>query len=310
MSLLSGSQNQLFATTSKLYTEDQNGFDMSYNAVHMDNTKLAWGSFFTREEKQFPMQVTPAKVEMHFNLKGQSSISCKEQGVELLMRNNTTSLFYQDQLPGQYTLYAGLATSFFEVELDVPVFASLIPEESPFLHQFYSQMQTSNCHWPGYGLRINSQMHQVIHDMTYTAYTGQMKRLFLEAKVIELFLLQASTFYAQLLAPHSLHPQDVERLYAAREHLDTHYHDTCSILSLSLLTGLNQKKLKQGFKALFGHTVFGYLSHVRMEKARQLLLDEKMSVGEVAELVGYQYPQHFTVAFRRKYGILPGSLKN
>mgnify|MGYP001041294879 CR=1 FL=1 len=305
------SDNQLFVAASRYYTEAQYGYDMSFNELRMDTAKLAWGTFLSREERKVNMEVTSARVEMHFNIKGCSSITCEDNGALLRTDENQHSLFYQESLKGQYNMFAGMETSFFEVEVNVPIFAALISEESPFLHQFYNQMLSQNHHWPGYSLDINGQMHQIIHDITYTSYTGHMKRLFLEAKMVELFLLQASVFDAQLLAPATdLRPQDVERLYAAREYLDTHYHDTCSILSLSLIAGLNQKKLKQGFKSLFGHTVFGYLSHVRMEKARQLLLDEKKTVGEVAELVGYQYPQHFTAAFRRKYGILPGSLKN
>ncbi|MDR6784983.1 AraC-like DNA-binding protein [Pedobacter africanus] len=69
-------------------------------------------------------------------------------------------------------------------------------------------------------------------------------------------------------------------------------------------------KLKDGFKALFGTTIFGLVRELRMVNARRLLLDEKLQVNEVAEKVGCQHPHHFAVAFRRRFGILPGTLKS
>jgi AraC-like DNA-binding protein len=60
---------------------------------------------------------------------------------------------------------------------------------------------------------------------------------------------------------------------------------------------------------LFGTTVFGYLTDIRMQEARRLLVDEKLYVGEVAERMGYQQPHHFTAAFKRKFGVLPKKIR-
>ncbi|MCD8538528.1 MAG: helix-turn-helix transcriptional regulator [Leadbetterella sp.] len=46
-----------------------------------------------------------------------------------------------------------------------------------------------------------------------------------------------------------------------------------------------------------------------MEKAREMLETTDLNVSEVAEKVGYKNPQHFSTAFKRKYGVLPSSLK-
>jgi AraC-like DNA-binding protein len=78
---------------------------------------------------------------------------------------------------------------------------------------------------------------------------------------------------------------------------------------LSRLVGLNQFKLKKGFKALFGCSVFGHLHARRMEEAKRLLLERNTPIGEVARYCGYQYVQHFSTAFRKKYGVTPGSLR-
>jgi AraC-like DNA-binding protein len=294
----------------RIYTREQTaGPEISYREIRMGEARMLWYSYMADKEYHMPMQLRGERVEMHFKLHGRSGVSY--EGEHFVMHSNEQSLFYQHDLEGEYTLFPGEKSAFFEVEFSRQIFESLVTEECPFLQQFSQQLQTPRHHlWPGHCMSITPQMHIIITEMANTTYTGQMKRLFLEAKLIELFLLQANGFDQYVPHTADLRPADIERLYAARQYLEQHFVDDCSIISLASHMGINQKKLKQGFKALFGYTVFGYLSHIRMEKARQLLLDEKKTVGEVSELVGYQHPQHFAAAFKRKYNILPGTLKN
>lgn len=294
----------------RLYTREQTtGPEIRSREIRMGNARMFWYTYLADKEYHMPMQQLGERVEMHFKLHGKSGVSY--EGQHFVMKTNEQSLFYQHNLEGEFILFPGEESSFFEVEFSRSLFESLVTEECPFLQQFSEQLQTPRHHlWPGHTMAITPQMHMIITEMGNNTYIGQMKRLYLEAKLIELFLLQASGF--DQYTPHTadLRPADIERLHAARQYLEQHFTDDCSIISLASQVGINQKKLKQGFKALFVHTVFGYLSHIRMEKARQLLLDEKKTVGEVSELVGYQHQQHFAAAFKRKYNILPGNLKN
>ena len=45
-----------------------------------------------------------------------------------------------------------------------------------------------------------------------------------------------------------------------------------------------------------------------MRTAKQLLVEEKLLVGDVSDRVGYNHPHHFAAAFRKKFGILRGHL--
>ena len=78
-----------------------------------------------------------------------------------------------------------------------------------------------------------------------------------------------------------------------------------SALELAQLVGVSDRTLRYGFRELFGTTVFGYLTSKRMEQAQQLLRSGKLTVAEVANLVGYAHQGHFAVAFKRKFGITP-----
>ena len=63
------------------------------------------------------------------------------------------------------------------------------------------------------------------------------------------------------------------------------------------------------FKKVFGTSIFEFIGELRMDHAMELLRDHGLLVTEVARTVGYKNPNHFSCAFKRKYGISPSDLK-
>jgi AraC family transcriptional regulator, transcriptional activator of the genes for pyochelin and ferripyochelin receptors len=155
--------------------------------------------------------------------------------------------------------------------------------------------------------RIQTSLHQILN----CPYQGVMKQLYLESHMMELLTLQIAQWMEednQVLTCAKLQPGDVERIYQAREILLQRLCNPPSLIALARQVGLNDRKLKQGFRQVFGTTVFGYLHNQRMEQARLLLLDNHLSVTAVAHSVGYTNSCAFSTAFRRKFGINPRAL--
>jgi AraC-like DNA-binding protein len=46
-----------------------------------------------------------------------------------------------------------------------------------------------------------------------------------------------------------------------------------------------------------------------MQEAKKLLMDDHKSIHEVSEYCGYQYVQHFSTAFKKKFGVTPGGMR-
>lgn len=118
-------------------------------------------------------------------------------------------------------------------------------------------------------------------------------------------------FNVKAISARSIPPADVQRLQQVKSFLQEQY--LAPELSLDLLCrrfGLNEFKLKRGFKQLFGYTVFGYVQEMRMKTARQILAEGRMNVNEVADHLGYSSPNHFSTAFKKMYGIPPAKLKS
>ena len=102
---------------------------------------------------------------------------------------------------------------------------------------------------------------------------------------------------------------DVEQLKEAREILKNRLKEGISIKELSRKVGLNQNKLKHGFKRVFGHTINAYLLKLRLDKARLLIASNNSSLKEVAEEVGYANKSFFARKFKERYGVLPREFK-
>jgi AraC-like DNA-binding protein len=82
-----------------------------------------------------------------------------------------------------------------------------------------------------------------------------------------------------------------------------------SLVQLGRTVGLNRNKLNNGFREVFGDTVFNVLRKARMSKARALLQNSELSLPEIAYSVGYNSQANFTTAFRQHFGQTPNFVR-
>ena len=132
----------------------------------------------------------------------------------------------------------------------------------------------------------------------------------MEAKALEILACQLEELAESIPHESTLRGAvDRERLHQARVILETEFADPPTLLALARRVGLNDFKLKCGFREVLGTTVFGYVRKIRMEKAKQLLETSDVSITQVALSVGYNSISHFTMAFKRSVGILPSQYR-
>ena len=53
-----------------------------------------------------------------------------------------------------------------------------------------------------------------------------------------------------------------------------------------------------------------YVTHVRLEESKGLLSDKKMSIGTIADLLGYASVQHYSKQFHNWFGCTPSAFAN
>lgn len=69
--------------------------------------------------------------------------------------------------------------------------------------------------------------------------------------------------------------------------------------------GINEHKLKKGFKTLFGTSPFKYYNNLRLEEARALIRNTNLPLEAIASKLGYKSYPHFSLYFKKKFGYSP-----
>ncbi|WAJ28491.1 helix-turn-helix transcriptional regulator [Antarcticirhabdus aurantiaca] len=103
-------------------------------------------------------------------------------------------------------------------------------------------------------------------------------------------------------------PADRRRVERARTILDEDFAGDWSIPRLAQAVGLNQRKLKQGFRDLAGLPPHAYLKEQRLQAAYRLL-EAGRSVTDAASQTGFSNLSHFAKAFRQRFGIAPSTAR-
>ncbi len=150
-----------------------------------------------------------------------------------------------------------------------------------------------------------------INEIVQCPYTNQVRKCYLESKLAVLlidFLLGKQT--AKALASGADIPKaDYRALEKVEGFIRKNLKKPLNILELAKIAGFNATKLKRDFKKVYGIPVFKYITTLRMEEAKKMIVEEEVSIAHAAYEVGYANPQHFTAAFKRTMGYLPSSLK-
>jgi len=248
-------------------------------------------------------------VYMQFNLKGRSTIY--QLGNEYDVKPHLHNIVYSKGNNNTFRNGA-LESVVFEIQFAPPVFLKIIQDSNEVLKRFADKMlEGKPVVLAPQSLEVTPDLEQAIQAIVNCRFTGGLKKMYLLSKSIEILVLQAEAYNRSLevKANKGLNRTEKEKVLYAREYLIENVETPPSLSELSKIVGINEYNLKKGFKEVFNTTVFGYLSDYRLDTARQQLLDTAKTVSEIAYELGYSSPQHFSSAFRKKFGISPRDAK-
>ncbi len=246
-------------------------------------------------------------VQLHFNLKGKVSARSDLFDKQIQFEQNQHNMIYGNGNSGTMT-HEQLSSSQFIVQFARDSFLKLTANANDTLKRFSEKIiEGKPLMIADQNLSIDISMQQAIDAILNCKYQQGLKKLFLLSKAIELLVLQAESFNSlrpgKKLVARSEYDRD--RIHYAREYVTQHIDNPPSLLELARIVGLNEYKLKHGFKEIFQTTVFGYLAEKRLELARDYLTDPNKSITDIADLLGYSSIQHFSFAFKKKFGHSP-----
>lgn len=111
--------------------------------------------------------------------------------------------------------------------------------------------------------------------------------------------------------PQQWNEKDIHLFHKIIELISKDLSRNFSIEELAEHVGMNRTKLQAGFKQLFNKTINSFAQELKMKSAKNLINSSKgYSLKEIAGMLGYRHPNHFSVAFKKRFGISPSAFKN
>ena len=134
---------------------------------------------------------------------------------------------------------------------------------------------------------------------------GTPVRIFYQAIALDLLAGQLARANTAAIPVAGLSRDDRDRVAHARELLVRDLTSPPCLKQLARTTGLNMNKLQQGFRCLYGVSVFQYLQSFRVKEANRLFHETDMNVSQAAFAVGYTNVSHFSRAYKKHFNTLP-----
>ena len=259
----------------------------------------------------FSASNTQDTVRLHFGLRGDYRFMYQQLHRSFDLVGGHHNIMYS---PGiNLDIYnKTLEVETFGIDFPKEVFIGFTQPGDDLLNRFTEQIRsgTSALLSENWGT-VTPPIQRVIDEIVLNPYSGELQNIFLLAKSLELLVLCVDNYQqsSSCRSAYLKRKSDRERVMAARDFINERVTSPPNLSEIAKVVGLNEFKLKRGFKEMFHSTVFGYLTERRLNLARQYLLDTQKTAAEIAIDLGYSSPQHFSHQFRKKFGATPNSVR-
>ncbi|WP_394974238.1 helix-turn-helix transcriptional regulator [uncultured Croceitalea sp.] len=258
----------------------------------------------TSNLKRVERAIDSTFIQFHFSLKGHAKFLFNEGNYALEVSEENSLLLYNTQKDLPLNVVLEPESWLLSVVMTIQKFHSLFSSEAdyiPFLSdensekKYYSQEVLT----PAMAVVLSQLMSYSLHP--------SIKSLYVKGKVYELISLYFNkTEDADLeQCPFLADEDNIRRIRKAKEIMIARMSEPPTLAELSEEIGLSLKKLKEGFKQIYGDSVFGFLFDYKMEYARKMLETRRYNVNEVGLKIGYSTASHFISSFKKKYGTTP-----
>lgn len=264
----------------------------------------------TEDTFTVPFSATQPTLQMIFSLEGQSVFNERSKPYILPAASHCLNFFnyfecknLMDPKSRQQDITFRLNKDFYVDTLIADVNSANAGLQQMILRQV--NFNTINNHVPA-----DTAISGLLSNIVQCPFKGEMREVFIRQHLRALFSLQLFHF-GEIVASTKTSPtcritrRDEEVLNEVKIFLDQNFLEPSSLDSLSKRFGLNEFKLKHGFKLLFKTSTIRYLQNRRLEFSRFLLRETDRSVRDIASEMGYAHAANFTVAFTRTFGTSP-----
>lgn len=249
-------------------------------------------------------EVNQGLIQFHFGIKGKGKFVFNEGNYTLELKEEKSFLFYnpQKELPLNLELLPN--TWVISIIISIQKFHSLFSNEANYIPFLSEENRDKKYYKEG---DISPSMAIVLSQLFHYNLNPSIKNLYHKGKGYELLSLyfNRSEDPNAEQCPFLIDEDNVLKIRKAKEIILANMAEPPGLQELADQVGLTLKKLKMGFKQIYGDTVYGFLFDYKMDYARQLLDSGSYNVNEVGLKIGYSTGSHFIAAFKKKFATTP-----
>ncbi|MAP81741.1 MAG: AraC family transcriptional regulator [Aequorivita sp.] len=275
-----------------------------------DETTISPGFFIlkfnneTNQSQKYRREVNATFIQFHFCIKGSASFLFNDGKYTLPITEEKSLLLYNPQRDLPMNLELEKNSWVITLLLPIHKFHSLFSTEANYI-TFLTEENKNRKYYQDGG--ITPSMAIVLNQLMNYNLHPTIKPLYFKAKAYELLSLyfnrpeDADVEQCPFLADED----NVVKIKKAKEIIMARMAEPPTLQALADEINLPINRLKEGFKQIYGDSVFSFLFDYKMEVARQLLATGSHNVNEVGLKVGYSTSSHFIAAFKKKFGTTP-----
>ncbi|MGC6429753.1 MAG: helix-turn-helix transcriptional regulator [Jejuia sp.] len=243
-------------------------------------------------------------IQFHFCIKGGTTFVFNQGRYSLDIHEENSLLLYNPQRELPIDLQVEPNSWIVSILISIKKFHGLFSQEADYISFLNSENKDKKYYKDG---AISPSMAIVLNQLINYNLNFTIKSLYFKGKAYELLSLyfNRSEDADVEQCPFLVDEANVIKIRKAKDIVVSRMAEPPSLQELADEIGLNIKKLKEGFKQIYGDSVFSFLFDYKMEVARKLLESGENNVNEVGLKVGYSTSSHFIAAFKKKYGTTP-----
>ena len=277
----------------------------SYNETKVDDDVFVL-TFHneTTDSQQVTREIGSNFIQFHFSIKGSSTFNFNEGRYSLEVLEENSLLLYNPQRELPIDLEVKPNSWLITVLISIKKFHGLFSQEADYITFLSDDNRDKKYYKDG---KISPSMAIVLNQLIHFNLNQSIKHIYFKGKTLELLSLYFNRNEEADIeqCPFLVDETNVIKIRRAKDIIISRMAEPPSLQELSDEIGLSLKKLKEGFKQIYGDTVFSFLLDYKMEVARKLLESGDHNVNEVGLKVGYSTSSHFIAAFKKKYGTTP-----
>ena len=243
-------------------------------------------------------------IQFHFSIKGSSTFNFNNGRYSLDVLEENSLLLYNPQRELPINLEVKSNSWLITVLISIKKFHGLFSQEADYITFLSHDNRDKKYYKDG---KISPSMAIVLNQLIHFNLNQSIKHIYFKGKTLELLSLYFNRSEDADIeqCPFLVDETNVIKIRKAKDIIIARMAEPPSLQELSDEIGLSLKKLKEGFKQIYGDSVFSFLLDYKMEVARKLLEAGDHNVNEVGLKVGYSTSSHFIAAFKKKYGTTP-----